>query len=52
MKQFGPDAFTYEVLEQKETEEVKDIPWELEKMLDAWMDQLQPYGDKGYHKEP
>ena len=49
---FGPDAFTYEVLEQKETDEVNDVHWELKKMKNKWLDKLQPYGERGYNKMP
>jgi hypothetical protein len=48
----GPEAFTYEVLEQKESAEVTDMKWELKKMEKLWMEKLQPYGDKGYNKPP
>ncbi|WP_248923881.1 GIY-YIG nuclease family protein [Paenibacillus hamazuiensis] len=51
-KEFGADAFTYEVLEQKETDKVTDMKWELKQILKPWLEKLQPYGDKGYNKPP
>lgn len=51
-KEFGPDSFTYEILEEKETDEVTDMKWELKKMEKPWLEKLQPYGDRGYNKIP
>ena len=51
-KDFGAEAFTYEVLEEKETDEVVDMKWELKKMEKPWLEKLQPYGDRGYNKPP
>jgi len=51
-KALGPKAFTYEVLEEKETDEVSDMRWELKKMEKPWLENLQPYGDRGYNKPP
>jgi len=48
----GPEAFTYEVLEEKETGEVADRHWELKKMEKMWLEKLQPYGDRVYNKPP
>ena len=50
--EMGPEAFTFEVLEEKETEDVTDIKWELKQMEKPWLEKLQPYGDKGYNKPP
>jgi len=47
---FGPEAFSYEVLEQKEADKVEDIRWELKKMKKKWLEKLQPYEDRGYNK--
>lgn len=53
-KQYGPGAFTYDVLEQRE--QTGDTPDELRQVLGrmerAWLDKLQPYGDKGYNHPP
>ncbi|GIP21283.1 GIY-YIG nuclease family protein [Paenibacillus sp. J22TS3] len=50
--EFGADAFTYEVLQQKESDEVTDMRWEQKQMLKPWLQKLQPYGDRGYNKPP
>jgi hypothetical protein len=51
-KQFGQEAFTFEILEQKETEDKRDIDqYELEKMFKVWFEDLAPYGDRGYNKK-
>jgi len=51
-KEFGSSAFTYEILEQKETDKVSDIRWEVKQIIKPWLEKLQPYGDKGYNKPP
>lgn len=51
-KEFGADSFAYEVLEQKETDKVTDMRWELKQIVKPWLEKLQPYGDKGYNKPP
>jgi hypothetical protein len=50
--EMGSEAFTYEVLEEKETTDVTDIKWELKQMEKSWLEKLQPYGNKGYNKQP
>lgn len=49
--EFGEDAFTFEVLEVLEKPETGyfDEKDALKKMEAKWLDQLQPYGDRGYH---
>lgn len=49
-KELGEDAFEFEVLEQKESDEMTDIRWEQKKILKPWLEKLQPYGDRGYNK--
>ncbi|GIP40460.1 hypothetical protein J31TS4_37400 [Paenibacillus sp. J31TS4] len=49
-KSLGPDAFAYDVLEQKEADEVADPRWELKQMEKRWLEKLQPYGDRGYNR--
>ncbi|TXK85153.1 GIY-YIG nuclease family protein [Paenibacillus sp. N3.4] len=49
-KEFGAETFTFEVLEEKETGDVTDIKWELKQMEKLWLDELQPYGDRGYNR--
>ncbi|NEZ41277.1 GIY-YIG nuclease family protein [Paenibacillus alvei] len=51
-KEFGSNAFTYEILEQKETDKVTDIRWEVKQIIKPWLEKLQPYGDTGYNKPP
>lgn len=51
-KELGAPAFTYEVLQQKEADEVTDMRWELKKILKPWLEKLQPYGEKGYNRPP
>ena len=51
-KTYGPDAFAYEVLEQKDAGEIKDMRWEKKQLEKRWLERLQPYGDSGYHKPP
>ena len=48
---WATEAFEYSVLEGKEIEEQTDVSWELKQMLKKWMQTLQPYGEKGYHKK-
>ncbi|WP_017753994.1 GIY-YIG nuclease family protein [Calidifontibacillus oryziterrae] len=51
--QYGKDAFSIDVLE---TLKKKDDPYFTEKealleLENKWLDQLQPYGEKGYNKK-
>lgn len=46
----GGELFTFEVLEEKNVGDVKDIRWELKQMKKKWLEKLQPYGDRGYNK--
>lgn len=48
--EMGPDAFSYEVLEQKDADKVTDMRWELKQILKPWFAKLQPYEDRGYNK--
>ncbi|WP_391206481.1 GIY-YIG nuclease family protein [Psychrobacillus sp. L4] len=49
--QFGKDAFEIEKVEIHKASENQfiDEKKELEKLLSKWIEQLQPFGDKGYH---
>ena len=51
-KEMGPEAFTYDVLEEKESNEVTDMRWELKQIVKPWLEKLQPYEDRGYNKPP
>jgi hypothetical protein len=50
--ELGEESFTYEVIEEKEVGEDTDTRWELRQMGKAWLEKLQPYGDRGYNKPP
>lgn len=47
---FGNEAFSYEVLEEKEADEITDMRWELKELEKPWLEKLQPYGNSGYNK--
>lgn len=51
-KKIGAENFIYQVLEEKTTDDVKDVRWELKQMENRWLENLQPYGDRGYNKPP
>lgn len=54
IRQFGPYAFTFEVLEvleKKEDDEFFDVRGALKKLEEKWVEKLKPFGDRGYHKE-
>ncbi len=50
--EYGADTFAYQVLEEKEAAPPEDIRWEMSKMEKAWMEKLEPYEEKGYHRRP
>jgi len=50
--ELGGEAFTYDVLEEKEVKEDMDVRWELKQMEKKWLEKLQPYGERGYNKPP
>lgn len=51
-KEQGGEDFAYEVLEQKEADEITDMRWELKQIKKPWLEKLQPYEDRGYNKLP
>ena len=52
-KAFGPEAFTFEVLEAlTPTDEPRNYPEELALLLEVWKETLQPYGERGYLAPP
>ncbi len=51
-KEYGKEAFAYEVLEEIATDKVSDVKWEVKQMLKKWLNTLEPYGEKGYNKPP
>ncbi len=52
-KELGADAFEYEIiLEIKENEGKEiDFPKELKILEELYLDELQPFGEKGYNKK-
>ncbi|QQE75094.1 GIY-YIG nuclease family protein [Brevibacillus composti] len=50
-QEYGEDAFVFEVLEVLEKKETGyfDEADELKKLEEKWLQQLQPYGEHGYH---
>lgn len=51
-KELGPEAFSYKILEEKDTSEVKDVRWEIKQMEKSWLEKLEPYEERGYNKPP
>ncbi len=52
-KTFGPEAFTFEVLEViTPTDEPRNYSEELAILLEVWLETLQPYGERGYLSPP
>lgn len=52
--EYGPDTFQYEVLEQQaqQGENSEQIGRLLRRMEKPWLEKLQPYGEKGYNRDP
>jgi hypothetical protein len=51
--QYGRDQFIIEILEELDPEKVKySVHETLTKMEEKWIEQLSPYGEKGYHSSP
>ncbi|WP_425803456.1 DUF2087 domain-containing protein [Desulfitobacterium sp. Sab5] len=48
----GPESFSFEILEEVDTEKITEENWRdtVFAMEEKWLDQLQPYNDKGYNK--
>ena len=51
---FGPDAFSFEVLDYLPSLDGprQDLEEELTALEQLWMAKLEPYGDKGYNDRP
>lgn len=49
---YGQDAFSYEILDTLKPESTPQAFWRdaLAAMEKKWLDQLSPYGDKGYNE--
>ncbi len=52
-QEFGAEAFVFEVLEtlKKKEEGYFDARGVLKKLEAKWLDQLQPFGDRGYNEQ-
>jgi hypothetical protein len=50
-RQYGPDAFVFEVMEVLEIKEDEYIDPKdaLKKLEQKWLEKLQPYGERGYN---
>jgi hypothetical protein len=53
-KQFGEDAFVFEVLEVLEDKDEGALARQesLKHLEQKWLDKLQPFGDRGYNQPP
>jgi len=51
--QFGKDAFTFEVLEllKKKDDPYFNAKEALKDLEEKWLEQLQPYGERGYNQK-
>jgi hypothetical protein len=51
-KEFGEEAFRFEVLSEidQKDEENTDYGREVKKLEEMFVDELQPFGEKGYHR--
>ena len=51
--QWGADVFSFDVLATLKPEEFLPDQWPkaVEALLEEWLEKLQPYGEKGYHKK-
>ncbi|MGP7818668.1 GIY-YIG nuclease family protein [Niallia sp. 01092] len=50
-KQFGEDSFTVDVIEilKKKNDPYFNEKEELQKLEDKWLEEFQPYGERGYN---
>lgn len=54
-RSFGPDAFAYEILAELEQDDLKsdqDYRKELKLLEAMYLDELQPFEEKGYNRKP
>ncbi len=51
--QFGPEQFSYDVLEELEPQEDPSYNYaeDLQTLEELWLEKLQPYGERGYNKK-
>ncbi|MEP7036926.1 MAG: GIY-YIG nuclease family protein [Acidobacteriota bacterium] len=48
--ELGAESFAFEILEEIEPREGLDLKRELEFFEDLWLENLKPYGEKGYNE--
>lgn len=51
-KEFGPESFVYEIIseiKQDDNEEIRDYGTEVKQLEKLYIDELQPFGEKGYN---
>lgn len=53
-KTFGEDNFVYEILDEIKQDETKNIDYgkEVKQLEKMYIDELQPFETRGYHKKP
>ncbi|RYY96805.1 MAG: GIY-YIG nuclease family protein [Chitinophagaceae bacterium] len=53
-KEFGADKFEFEVLSEIKQEDgaTTDYNYEVKKLEKMFLEELQPWGERGYHNEP
>ena len=53
-REFGESAFAFETLATLDPDKFPQEEWrkELATMLELWLEELQPYDDKGHHRIP
>ena len=51
-KKFGKDKFSFEIVDKLEPKEDTEYDYgeDLKVLEEMWMDKLQPFDEKGYHK--
>ncbi|MDP4153525.1 MAG: GIY-YIG nuclease family protein [Bacillota bacterium] len=50
--EYGADAFIFEILEEKKTDDMIDVAFEAKLLLKNWLIKLQPFDECGYNKRP
>lgn len=52
-KTFGADSFVYKILDEIKQEEGKNVDYnkEIKQLEQMYMDELQPFEERGYHKK-
>jgi hypothetical protein len=52
-REHGVENFSFEILDQLKPDEdpLYDYKDDLKALEDLWLEKLQPYGEKGYHKK-